>query len=489
MPKRLIVVLAFPGVNLIDLTGPLQVFDTADPTGQTYRLVTVSEAGASVRTSPGLEVVTEPLDSLAGLTIDTLIVPGGLPKAPFGHDGLIAWLAKHGAGARRLCSISTGALLLAEAGLLEGHRVTTHWSRAEELQQRHPGVQVDADRIYINDGRIWTSGGVTAGIDLSLALVEEDLGYEIAAVVARQMVAFIRRSDGQRQFSVPVVPDVGTSADLAELHRWMAANLREDFRVERLADRARMSPRTFARVYRSQTGSTPAKTVEAIRLRAACKALEETDLPFKAIAEQSGLQTEQNLRRAMQRQFGIGPADYRSRFGRTGRGQQLARQDRADGAGHMYKVDIEDIASVQVATLLHRGAYGDLPFGALHGWGSKAGHLTADTRWIGIFYSHQLDQPDAEKVAKAAFTLAKPLAPVDDIGVENIFGGRYAVLHYTGPYSEMHRAGTWFVSHWLPASGEKLLGSGSYDEYLDAGRSVPPEELRTKVYFPLAPRA
>ncbi len=488
MPQRLVVVLAFPGVNLIDLTGPLQVFDTADPTRQTYRLATVSETGASVRTSPGLHVMTDTLDSLAGQRIDTLIVPGGLPKAPFGHDGLVHWLAKNGARARRLCSVSTGALLLAEAGLLDGHRVTTHWSRGEELQQRHPGVRVDTDRIYINDGRIWTSGGVTAGIDLCLALVEEDLGYETAAVVARQMVAFIRRSGGQRQFSVPVVPEAGISPGLAELHRWMAANLREDLRVEQLADRAGMSSRTFARVYRNETGSTPAKTVEAIRLRAACKALEDTDLPFKAISEQSGLATEQNLRRAMQRQFGIGPANYKSRFGRTGRGHEPARQDRADKGEHMYKVEIEDIASVQVATLLHRGAYGDLPFGPLHGWGSKAGHLTADTRWIGIFYSHQLEQPDAEKVSKAAFTLAKPLVPVDDIGVENIFGGRYAMLHYTGPYSEMHRAGTWFVSHWLPASGEKLLGTGSYDEYLDAGKSVPPEELRTKVYFPLAPR-
>lgn len=489
MPQRLVVVVAFAGVNLIDLTGPLQVFDTADPTGQTYRLVTASETGAPVRTAPGLEVVTVALDSLEGQQIDTLIVPGGLPKAPFGHEVLVEWLASNGTRARRLCSVSTGALLLAEAGLLDGRRVTTHWSRGEELQQRHPGVQVDADRIYINDGRVWSSGGVTAGIDLSLALVEEDLGYEVAAVVARQMVAFIRRSGGQRQFSVPYVPDAELSPGLAELHRWMAANVREDLSVERLADRAGMSPRNFARVYRAETATTPAKTVEAIRLRAACKAIENTDLPFKTISEQSGLRTEQKLRRATQRQFGIGPSDYKSRFGRTGPRHEVARQDRAVGREHMYRVDIEDIGSVQVATLLHRGDYGDLPFGQLHGWGSKAGQLTADTRWIAIFYSHQLEQPDADKVSKAAFTLAKPLVPVDDIGVESIFGGRYAVLHYTGPYGEMHHAGTWFVSHWLPASGEKLLGTGSYDEYLDAGKSVPPAELRTKVYFPLAPRS
>lgn len=151
----------------------------------------------------------------------------------------------------------------------------------------------------------------------------------------------------------------------------------------------------------------------------------------------------------------------------------------------MYQVDIETIPELNVATLIHHGSYADLPFGQLHGWAAKGGHLTPDTRWIAIFYSHQQDLPDAEKTSKACFTLAAPLQPQGEIGVEPIFGGRYAVLHYKGPYSDMKRAGDWFLSEWLPASGEQMAGTGSYDEYLDAGRNVPPEELRTKVYIPL----
>lgn len=321
MRDRLTVILAYDDVNLIDIAGPLQAFQTANDTNansgansgtQTYRLVTTSERGGQVLTAPGLPIMTEPLNLLQGKDIDTIIVPGGLPSnGPFGLDSLVGWLAIHGPKVRRLCSVCTGAFLLADAGLLTGKRVTTHWSRHEELQARHPDLQLDADRIFINDGRVWTSGGVTAGIDLALALIEADLGHQVAADTARQLVMFMRRPGGQSQFTVPATPR--TSA-FATLHAWIASHLHEDLRVERLAEQAAMSPRNFARVYVAETGFTPAKAIEAIRLEAACRALETTDLPIKTIAIRVGLATEQNLRRVFHRQFGILPSDYRLRF-------------------------------------------------------------------------------------------------------------------------------------------------------------------------------
>ena len=326
--------LAYGGVNLIDVAGPLQAFESADQANATagtpaYRLITASEDGGPVRTAPGVSIMTEPLAGLAGLAIDTLIVPGGLPSSgPFGLDRLVGWLTRNGPAARRLCSVCTGAFLLADAGLLGGRRVTTHWSRSDELQRRHPHLRLEPDCIFINDGSVWSSGGVTAGIDLALALIEDDLGHEIALATARQLVMFMRRPGGQSQFTAPLASWPRATTGFDDLHRWMAENLREDLSIERLAARAGMSPRNFARVYAVKSGTTPAKAVASMRLAAACRALEETDLPLKAIAGEVGLATEQNLRRVLQRQFGISPMDYRARFGRGGHGEatQAARR-------------------------------------------------------------------------------------------------------------------------------------------------------------------
>lgn len=319
---RLVVMLAFEGGNLVDVAGPLQAFDTANhlrPPGTTgYRLLTVSEHGGAITTSPGLPLLTEPLSTLSGKSIDTLIVPGGLPpEGPVHLGGLVAWLRRNAQRPRRLCSVCTGAFLLADAGLLDGRRCTTHWSRAAELASRRPALRMDSDSIFVRDGNIWTSGGVTAGIDLSLALVEEDLGHEVAIATARQLVMFVKRPGGQSQFSRPLALQASRSGRFATLHSWIAANLDADLCVERLAEHAGMSPRTFARAYVAETGTTPAKSVEMIRLEAACRALEETGLPLKRIAAMTGLGSEQNLRRVIQRQFGIGPADYRARFARA----------------------------------------------------------------------------------------------------------------------------------------------------------------------------
>ena len=311
--------LAFDGGNLIDVAGPLQAFETANhhrpPGTPPYRLMTVSERGGGVITAPGLAVLTEPLAALAGKSIDTLIVPGGLPpEGPVGLDGVIGWLRENASRPRRLCSVCTGAFLLADAGLLDGKRCTTHWSRAAELQARRPAVDVDSDSIFVRDGAIWSSGGVTAGIDLALALIEDDLGHETAIATARQLVMFVKRPGGQSQFSAPLALQAARGSNFAPLHGWIAAHLDADLRVERLAEQAGMTPRTFARAYVAEIGRTPAKSVELMRLEAACRALEATDLPLKRIASATGLGSEQNLRRVVQRQFGISPADYRARF-------------------------------------------------------------------------------------------------------------------------------------------------------------------------------
>lgn len=322
MPERLVVMLAFANGNLIDIAGPLQAFDTArrlhgDGGDVPYRLVTASEHGGPVVTAPGVSIATEALASLDADAIDTLIVPGGLPyDGVFGLDLLVAWLAENGPKVRRLCSVCTGAFLLGDAGLLDGKRATTHWSRCAELHQRHQAIRIEPDRIFVNDGKVWTSGGVTAGIDLALALIEADLGHQTAIATARQLVMFVKRPGGQSQFSAPLSLQSSAAGGFSALHGWMAEHLHEDLRVETLARQAGQSPRNFARLYAAEVGRTPAKAVELMRLEAACRALEETPLPFKAIAANVGLGSEQNLRRVMQRQFGIGPSDYRDRFGK-----------------------------------------------------------------------------------------------------------------------------------------------------------------------------
>ena len=316
---RLVVMVAFAGGNLIDIAGPLQAFASADELTprdrRRYRLVTVSEHGGPVATSPRVVIETLPLSALDGEAIDTLIVPGGLSRSGiFGLDELVGWLADNGDRPRRLCSVCTGAFLLADAGLLGGRRITTHWSRAEELRRRHPGLEVDADALFIEDGRVWTSGGVTAGIDLALALIEADFGHRVAMAIARQLVMFVKRPGGQSQFSAPLALQAAQGPTFAGLHGWIADHLAEDLPVERLAAVAGMSPRSFARNYASEVGRTPARAVETMRLEAACRALTETTLPLKRIATDIGLGSEQNLRRVLQRQFGIGPAEYRERF-------------------------------------------------------------------------------------------------------------------------------------------------------------------------------
>ena len=320
LPRR-VVFLAYDDMNLLDLAGPLQAFTTANRVSHEaggaplYETIVASACGGSVTSSAGLAVDTRAVSELAGVDIDTLITAGGCKGAEFiTCPALVDWIAQRATSVRRLCSVCTGAFILAAAGQLGGRKVATHWDWADRLQRLHPGIDVDPDALFIHDGRLWTSAGVTAGIDMSLALIEEDHGHAIAIKTARQLVMFIKRSGGQSQFSTPLAAQSHDDGNFAALHAWIAANIDADLSVARLAAQAGMTLRTFVRVYSSTVGRTPAKTVEAFRMEAACRALETTNLPLKAICGKIGYAEEQNLRRVFLRHFGINPLQYRARF-------------------------------------------------------------------------------------------------------------------------------------------------------------------------------
>ncbi|HTH76451.1 MAG TPA: helix-turn-helix domain-containing protein [Trinickia sp.] len=327
---RQIVFAVAPHLVLLDACGPLEAFWRAElelrrARGSlaedivAYRTRVASIEGGTLPTHVGLPVVVERLDALEDEAIDTVVVAGTFVADRMVLDPkLVAWLARMAPRVRRVCSVCVGAFYLAAAGLLDGRRATTHWRSADELARTFPTVDVDADPIFIRDVRggraVWTSAGVTAGIDLALALIEEDFGHAVAMQAARRLVVFMKRPGGQSQFSAALDAQHCASAEFDALHAWMTTNLHGDLSVERLAERARMSPRTFARRYVDAVGRTPAKTVEALRLEAASRALAQSHRPMKRIALDCGFGSEQNLRRAFVRRFGVPPLDYRARF-------------------------------------------------------------------------------------------------------------------------------------------------------------------------------
>lgn len=324
--QRAVLILAFDEAQLLDVCGPLQVFASANelaaaaaPGLAPYRIAVASPTGGTIRTSSGLAIATEALSAVGRGAIDTVIVTGGRGVRRIAENRrLIAWLRRRAPEIRRICSVCTGAFLLAETGLLDGRDATTHWKSCDILQARYPEIRVSTEPIYVQDGPLWTSAGVTAGIDLALALVEGDLGHRLAMEVARHLVVFLKRPGGQAQFSVPLSMQAAPDNALAELHAWIAEHLAEDLRVERLAARACMSGRSFARFYRAQTGRTPARAVAEMRLEAVRRDLEETALSVKEIAAKAGFTNDQVLRRAFQRRFGTPPAGYRDRFAARG---------------------------------------------------------------------------------------------------------------------------------------------------------------------------
>jgi transcriptional regulator GlxA family with amidase domain len=313
MAQRTVLVVLFDGVQSLDVTGPLEVFAGAEKhTPGTYRIRTASPDGAAVRTSSGLTLV--PDESLTAVPDPhTLLVPGGQgTRSP--DPRLTDWLREHGPRAQRLVSVCTGAILLARAGLLDGLRATTHWAYCDKLSRDHPAVTVDPDPIYVRDGRVSTSAGVTSGIDLALALVEEDLGRHVALAIARHLVVFLRRPGNQAQFSAQLAAQTARREPLREVQQWITEHPDADLSVEALAARASLSPRHFARAFQAETGMTPGRYVDHVRLEHARRLLEDTSDGVEEVSRASGYGTPEAMRRAFVRALGTAPAEYRRRF-------------------------------------------------------------------------------------------------------------------------------------------------------------------------------
>ncbi|MGF6571293.1 transcriptional regulator GlxA family with amidase domain [Paraburkholderia sp. GAS333] len=316
---RSIDILAFPDVQLLDVTGPLQVFASANELARQRGLPApyvprvIAAQSEPVVSSAGLGLAAYPLPS-ANERSDTLIVAGGRGVHAASRDArLIRWVQRHAANSRRVASVCTGAFLLAAAGLLDGRRVVTHWAHCNELGQQYPALQIEPDPIFIQDGTVWTSAGVTAGIDLALALVEEDSGRALALDVARELVVFLKRPGGQAQFSTTLLMQKDGD-QFGELHAWIVEHLNSDLSVAALAGRIGMSERSFMRHYRAKTGKTPARAIEQIRTEAALRLLSETSLPVKRIAVRCGFGSEETMRRSLLRAVAVTPQAYRERF-------------------------------------------------------------------------------------------------------------------------------------------------------------------------------
>jgi transcriptional regulator GlxA family with amidase domain len=314
---RRVVIVVFPGVQTLDVTGPAEVFRAAGllkPPG--YDVTVAAPQDGPLLTSTVSLLPDARFDQVKG-TIDTLIVAGGIGARGAEEDPVLAdWTAEAAKRSRRVASVCTGAFVLAKAGLLDGRRATTHWASCGELAARYPAVQVERDPIFVRDGNVSTSAGVTAGMDLALAFVEEDLGREVALQAARWLVVFLQRPGGQAQFSAQLTAQSADRAPLRELQAWIPDHLEEDLSVPSLARRACMSDRNFARAFRRETGKTPGAYVEAARIERARIALETGDLAVEAIARQVGFGTVETMRRAFRRQVGVSPIEYRTRFRR-----------------------------------------------------------------------------------------------------------------------------------------------------------------------------
>ncbi|MGF6884250.1 transcriptional regulator GlxA family with amidase domain [Nocardia sp. GAS34] len=308
---RTVLIVLFDDVQSLDVTGPLETFAGAElAVPGSYRIRTASLDGAPVRTSSGLRLVPD-ISLATAETPHTLVVPGGQGTST-PDPRLIDWLRER--RPERLVSVCSGAFLLAAAGLLDGCRATTHWAHCDKLARAYPRVRVAPEPIYVRDGHIATSAGVTAGIDLALALVEEDLGREVALTVARHLVVFLHRPGNQSQFSAQLTAQTAHREPLREVQHWIGDHLGEDLSVEALAARARLSPRHFARAFHHETGMTPGRYVERIRLEHARRLLEDTTDSIGAISRACGYGTPEAMRRAFVRALGAAPAEYRRRF-------------------------------------------------------------------------------------------------------------------------------------------------------------------------------
>ena len=323
-PPRRIVIVAFPGVQSLDVVGPFEVFASATqvahhhrPSAVGYEVSVVSSIGGLLTSESGLGLSTAPLPAayLGAQRIDTLILAGGAGVFEAEHDTeLIAWISATAPHCRRVATVCTGTFLAAHAGLLDGRTVSTHWARAARLASEFPAVCVDPDPIYVRDGSLWSSAGVTAGIDLSLALVEQDHGTDVAQTVARWLVMFLHRPGGQTQFAAPVWAPRAERSTVRAVQALVEAAPGGDHRVTALAAAAAMSVRHFSRVFTDEVGETPGRYVERVRLEAARRDLETTTDTLDVIASRCGFGTAETLRRSFQRRVGVAPDAYRRRF-------------------------------------------------------------------------------------------------------------------------------------------------------------------------------
>lgn len=310
---RRIAIVVFEGLQALDAVGPAEVFSQAmrlADTGYEVELV-----GRQAAMTNGL--VLSPVVGLGDARgpLDTLMVAGGQGVGRAQHDAeLISWVRAAAARSRRVASVCTGAFILARAGLLDGRRATTHWDSCDLLARRYPAVTVDPDPIFIRDDHVYTSAGVTAGMDLALALVEEDMGAGVAMEVARRLVLFARRPGGQAQFSVQLAAQAASPGPLRDLQAWIAEHPAADLSVPALARRVHMSPRTLARAFAREVGMTPGAYVEALRVEQARSRLESGSASLATVARACGFGTAETMRRAFHRRLGVAPADYRARF-------------------------------------------------------------------------------------------------------------------------------------------------------------------------------
>lgn len=320
-------VLAFPSVQALDVVGPLEVFgrtarwlrEERGRPNPAYATLVIAPRRGPLASSSGYSLVAD--RALSGLPerLDTLLVAGGPGIRELLDDRkLHAWLRAAQRRVRRFGSVCTGALLLARAGILDGRRATTHWRSCARLAAEHPKVMVEPDRIFVRDRGLYTSAGVTAGMDLALAMVEEDHGREVALSVARELVLFVRRPGGQSQFSAQLSAQLAERDAIRDLQAFAIEHPEANLSVPALARRAAMSPRNFARVFAHEVGATPGRWVEGVRIEAARRSMEEGRAGVKAVAEACGFGSREGLRRAFQRRLGIAPREYRQRFASEG---------------------------------------------------------------------------------------------------------------------------------------------------------------------------
>jgi transcriptional regulator GlxA family with amidase domain len=319
MSGQRVVIVAFDSAQILDVTGPLEVFSTATRLvlAAQYDVELVSVTGGLIWSTSGMEFSTSRLDEVHG-SVDTLLVAGGRDMdAACANLELVGQLRRLSTRSRRVASVCSGAFLLAAAGLLDGRRAVTHWAECHRLARSYPAVDVDRDAIYLHDGNVWTSAGVTAGIDLTLALVAEDHGRKAAAAVARQLVVYLRRSGGQSQFSVLLAAQDADTQPIQDLLTWLPDHLTQDLSIPKLALLTNLSERHFSRLFKAEVGVGPAEHIEAVRLDTACRLIESTHLTVEQVALTCGFGTVETMNRAFRRRLGTTPLQHRHHFDQT----------------------------------------------------------------------------------------------------------------------------------------------------------------------------